>query len=225
MLTQTDREKMAAYVVANCAYCDDEAVENMSDDELRIRFSDLETLARAQVVVNATSEVLGDDFTEEDIKRALTNKKAFPGAAPPFKKKGAKAGDDEEEEEEEVENDLKLNIRRKPMTEDEWLEGAPASIVEAVSFARNQQSQHKAHLIEQIVENARREDDRQFIDGLKARTIEDLEVMNSLVERPKREITAPVTNFFGQSVAASPRARSKPQPLPSNAEYEVEMSR
>ena len=93
-----------------------------------------------------------------------------------------------------------------------------------LQFARNERARQAAAKIEEIIDNTGRESDKEFIDFLKTKNMEDLEQFAKLTPPARRRVeAAPVANFFGQGVVPGSKKGSL-KPLPLNSEYEEEMA-
>lgn len=87
-----------------------------------------------------------------------------------------------------------LNTQKKQMTTEDWMAQAPAEIQEMINNVRQQQEGHKAELITVILANER----NQFTeDWLKSQSIDILQGLAQIAEKPAQAAPKPQPLYFG----------------------------
>ena len=198
-LNDEERAEVIEDLIENsCCWDEDdrEILENL-DEELLIR----------------TAQQLENDRDYEDTVNELTTANqqqaavinAMPAALAAGlakkKKPAAAAGDEEEEEEEEA------PAPTGNLSEEEWLEGAPQSIRDELSYARNMLADEKTQLIQKLTGNADKKQAAAAAKVYRGMSLNQLKVLAgspapaTKVATKKHEV-API--FFGQGGGVQP---------------------
>ena len=103
----------------------------------------------------------------------------------------------------------------KPLTEEEWLEKAPAGVREQLSFAQNEMRKQKTDLVERLTANVKDEQEQaKLSEKFMAKNLEDLQDMAVILPEPVKT----VANYGGaatpEQVTANAQKNFAPFGLP-----------
>lgn len=219
-LTTNEREQLVTAMVTNCSSFgedDREWLEGLDDDRLTALAENC-----------AENKVLNERMAELEAEVATLNKKGAKnkGMPPWLKKKVEADAEDEEDGEDDMEENSGCSGKKKmakneraddddepeddddeQMTDDEWLERAPASVRNAAQRYQAWEDQVKAGLVKTITANTRFTD-----EFLLQKPLEELEILAEPFQKKGRQQAAP--SFAGMG---APTVR-----MTANAEPDME---
>lgn len=196
-LNKEQKTKLVAELIANCEYCDDSdtaSLNELSDEKLLARQTDMQKRVADTAVVNAVQEFAGDT-PAEGLVEFITN------AA----KKNVSDDDEKNVDDDELDpaEKAKLIALKKnkdkaatkndgetQKTEAEIMAELPQSIQNTLRFANDILAEKKGEIIAQIIANVEDEAQREAVaNQLKDKDIEELRVLSALAPKPE-----PVSN-------------------------------
>ena len=197
-MNETKKKEIIDNLIANVCCWEEgerELLEGFSDAKLEGMHKIAEEGKRHEILANAAKKGITDPGGNTHTWNEKTNE--WDMKEPDKKKK-----------------EVTVNTE-KPLTEEQWLEKAPAGVREQLSFAQNEMRKQKTSLVERLTANVKDEQEQaKLSERFMAKSLEDLQDMAAILPEPVKT----VANYGGaatpEQVTANAQKNFAPFGLP-----------